>query len=204
MPPLPDRAWCGLNRITTPSVDPIHGRSAWNDHLDGGVEGTMDAISEFDYDACAMPQTAQAPDDAGLTRVLADATSVAVVGASPDESRTSHQIASWLMDHTPYEVYLVNPAATDAEIRGHGFYSSLDELPVVPDIVDVFRRSEFTPGVATEAAVHGAGTLWLQLGIVNEEAMEIARSSGLTGIENRCIKVEYARLRDHIESARVA
>jgi predicted CoA-binding protein len=164
----------------------------------------MDVTSEFDQAACPMPQTAQAPDDVALASVLANATSIAVVGASPDESRTSHQIATWLMDHTPYEVYLVNPTATDGEIRGHGFYSSLDELPVVPDIVDVFRRSEFTPAVATEAAVVGAGTLWLQLGVVNDEAMDIARSSGLTGVENRCIKVEYARLHDRIESSRAA
>ena len=92
----------------------------------------MEAISEFDQAACPMPQTTQAPDDVTLARVLAEATSIAVVGASPDESRTSHQIATWLMDHTPYEVYLVNPVAVDAEIRGHGFYSSLEELPGCP------------------------------------------------------------------------
>ena len=164
----------------------------------------MEAISEFDQAACPMPQTTQAPDDVTLAAVLAGATSIAVVGASPDATRTSHQIATWLMDHTPYEVYLVNPVAADAEIRGHGFYSSLDELPVVPDIVDVFRRSEFTPAIATEAAVSGAGALWLQLGVVNDEAMEIARASGLTAVENRCIKVEYARLHDRIESVRAA
>jgi len=155
-------------------------------------------------DACPMPLSSQAPDDASLAAVLARATSVAVVGASPNPARTSHQIATWLMDHTPYEVYLVNPAAGDGEIRGHGFYSSLEELPVVPDIVDVFRRAEFAPAVATEAVVVGADTLWLQLGVVSDEAMDIARSSGLVGVENRCIKVEYARLHDSISAARVA
>lgn len=164
----------------------------------------MDVTNDFDQAACPMPQTAQAPDDAALAELLANATSIAVVGASPNEARTSHQIATWLMDHTPYEVYLVNPAAIDGEIRGHGFYGSLDELPVVPDIVDVFRRSEFTPAVATEAAVTGAGALWLQLGVVNDEAMEIARASGLVAVENRCIKVEYARLHDRIETTRAA
>lgn len=164
----------------------------------------MDVTNEFDQAACLMPETMQAPDDAKLASVLANATSVAVVGASPNEARTSHQIATWLMDHTPYEVYLVNPTAMDGEIRGHGFYASLDELPVVPDIVDVFRRSEFTPAIATETAVVGAGMLWLQLGIVNDEAMDIARGSGIVGVENRCIKVEYARLHDRIESSRAA
>ncbi|MGC4174210.1 CoA-binding protein [Demequina sp.] len=164
----------------------------------------MEAINDFETAACPMPTTNQAPEDAVLADLLASATSIAVVGASPNESRTSHQIATWLMDHTPYEVYLVNPAAPEGEIRGHGFYASLAELPVVPDIVDVFRREEFTPAIATESVVTGAGTLWLQLGVVNEEAMGIARGAGLTGIENRCIKVEYARLRDRIEAARAA
>ena len=165
----------------------------------------MELITGFDAEACPVPSSAQAPADAVLAEALAAATTVAVIGASPDESRTSHQIAVWLMDHTPYEVYLVNPAAPeDAEIRGHGFYASLAELPVVPDIVDVFRRSEFTPAIATEATVAGAGMLWLQLGVVNEEAMGIARAAQMTAVENRCIKVEYARLRGAIEAARAA
>lgn len=155
-------------------------------------------------DLCPMPARGEAPGDDAMVQLLAGAETVAVVGASPNEHRTSHQIATWLMDHTPYQVYLVNPAAGREEIRGHGFYATLDELPVVPDIVDVFRRSEHTPPVATEAAVVGAGALWLQLGIRNDPAMETARASGLTYVQNRCIKVEYARLRDRIEEARPA
>lgn len=164
----------------------------------------MDTTSDFDTEACPLPNSSKAPGDDALADLLAKATSIAVVGASPNAARTSHQIAIWLMDHTPYEVYLVNPAAGDGEIRGHGFYTSLAELPVEPDIVDVFRRSEHTPGIATEAAVVGAGALWLQLGVINEEAMDIARKSGLTAVENRCIKVEYARLHESIEAARAA
>jgi len=164
----------------------------------------MEAMSDFAQDACPLPSSSQAPADDVLAQVLASATTVAVVGASPNEARTSHQIATWLMDHTPYEVYLVNPTAANGEIRGHGFYSSLEELPVVPDIVDVFRREKHAPAVATAAAVVGAGTLWLQLGIVNDEAMEIARRSGLIAVENRCIKVEYARLHARIEAQRAA
>lgn len=151
-----------------------------------------------------MPAGHEAPSDDAVAEILSSVTSVAVVGASPNEGRTSHQIATWLMDHTPYEVYLVNPTALDEEIRGHGFYASLAELPVVPDLVDVFRRSEHTPAVATEAAVVGARALWLQLGVINEEAMRIASSSGLAAVENRCIKVEYARLRERIEAGRAA
>ena len=161
-------------------------------------------MSDFAQDACPLPSSSKAPADDVLAQVLASATTVAVVGASPNEARTSHQIATWLMDHTPYEVYLVNPTAANGEIRGHGFYSSLEELPVVPAIVDVFRREQHAPAVATAAAVVGAGTLWLQLGIVNDEAMEIARRSGLIAVENRCIKVEYARLHARIEAQRAA
>ena len=164
----------------------------------------MEAMNDFAQEACPLPSSSQAPADDVLAEMLASATTIAVVGASPDEARTSHQIATWLMDHTPYEVYLVNPTAADGEIRGHGFYSSLEELPIVPDIVDVFRRAEHTPAVATEAAVAGAGALWLQLGVVNDEAMDIARKSGLVAVENRCIKVEYARLHSRIEAQRAA
>ena len=152
----------------------------------------MEAINDFETEACAMPQTTQAPADVELAAFLAKAESVAVVGASPNEARTSHQIATWLMDHTPYEVYLVNPAATEDEIRGHGFYASLAELPVVPDIVDVFRRSEYTPSVATEAAVVGAGMLWLQLGVINEEAIRAIFRETEAGIFARDWMQEFA------------
>jgi predicted CoA-binding protein len=153
-------------------------------------------------DFCPMPSKADAPDDDTIVELLAEAETVAIVGASPRENRTSHHIARWLMDHTPYEIYLVNPAAGNDEIRGHGFYASLEDLPVVPDIVDVFRQEHHTPAIATEASVIGAGALWLQLGIRNAEAMETARASGQVAVQNRCIKVEYARLRDRIEEVR--
>lgn len=160
--------------------------------------------SNHEPEECPLPALEQAPVDETMTEIFASATTVAVVGASPREYRTSHQIATWLMDHTPYEIYLVNPAAGGEEIRGHGFYPTIAELPVVPDIVDVFRRAEHTPGIATAATVAGASTLWLQLGITNSEAEAIAAAGGLTVVQNRCIKVEYARLRDRIERARPA
>ncbi len=157
------------------------------------------------HTSCPMPVVGDAPSDAELAAVLGDTRTVAVVGASPDFRRTSHDIAVWLMDHTPYEVYLVNPeAGEDDEIRGHGFYASLAELPVVPDLVNVFRRAQFTPDVAEQAVAVGSSTLWLQLGVINGEAMEVAAHAGLDAIQNRCIKVEYARLRALIEAERHA
>src|SRR5690554_5023766 len=102
----------------------------------------------FGGEACAAPTSEQAPPDEALVELLANARTVAVVGASPSDHRTSYSIAVWLMQHTPYEIYLVNPVAEGQEIRGHGFYASLADLPVVPDIVDVFRRAEHMPPIA--------------------------------------------------------
>lgn len=150
-------------------------------------------------EACAAPTSAQAPEDDALVDLLAKARTIAVVGASPSDHRTSYSIAVWLMTHTPYEVYLVNPRAEGQEIRGHGFYASLADLPVVPDIVDVFRRSDHVPPVADEAIGVNAHALWMQLGVVHEEAATKAKDAGLTVVQNRCIKIEYERLRDQIE-----
>ena len=153
-------------------------------------------------DACPIPSADQAPEDEVLAEILAHARSVAVVGASPNPLRTSHAISTWLMNNTDYELYLVNPNAGDADIEGHGFFASLADVPVTPDIVVVFRRSEDVPPVADAAVEADAGVLWMQLGIVNEIAAATARAAGLGVVQNRCIKVEYARLRDQIEAAR--
>ncbi|WP_062069192.1 CoA-binding protein [Demequina sediminicola] len=150
-------------------------------------------------EACPAPTPQHIPDDSTLASALAQAQTVAVVGASPNDQRTSYAIAVWLMDNTPYQVFLVNPMAVGEEIRGHGFYSSLADLPVTPDIVDVFRRSEHVPEVADEAVEVGARMLWMQLGVVNDEAASTARSGGLMVVQNHCIKIEYARLREQIE-----
>lgn len=147
-----------------------------------------------DLDACPMPLSSDAPGDAALAALLAGTRTVAVVGASPDPARTSHQVARWLMEHTPYEIYLVNPRAGDATLMGHAFYPSLAALPVVPDMVDVFRRAEHVPPVAADAIEVGARSLWLQLGIRDEESAAVARDAGLQVVQNRCLKVEYARL----------
>lgn len=153
-------------------------------------------------DACPLPGAPDANSDATMVAILAHARTVAVVGASPNPERTSHQIALWLMQNTPFEVFLVNPVATGDEIEGHGFYSSIEELPVVPDIVDVFRRSEHVPEVADAAIVAGSASLWLQLGVTNEAAAAKAIANGMAVIQDRCIKVEYVRLSEAIEARR--
>jgi predicted CoA-binding protein len=155
-------------------------------------------------ESCPMPRASEAPADDVLTLILARSRSVAVVGASPHPDRTSHAVCTWLMNHTPFELYLINPNAGDADIEGHGFYASLADVPAAPDIVVVFRRSEEVPAVAVDAVAADAAVLWMQLGIDNEIAAATARAAGMDVIENRCIKVEYARLRDQIAAAAVA
>lgn len=152
-------------------------------------------------EACPTPTSTHSPDDDVLVDLLARARTVAVVGASPNDHRTSYSIAAWLMTRTPYEVYLVNPMAEGQEIRGHGFYASLADLPVVPDIVDVFRRSEHVPPVVDDAIAVGADALWMQLGVSHPEAAALASDAGLEVVQDRCIKVEYERLRDAVEQA---
>lgn len=161
----------------------------------------IEPVSFEAAEACPAPMASHLPSDEDLVEALAAARTVAVVGASPNDHRTSYAIAVWLMEHTPYEVFLVNPVAVGEEIRGHAFYADLADLPVKPDIVDVFRRAEFVAPVAQGAVDAEADVLWLQLGIVNDEAVAVAREAGLTVVQNHCLKVEYERLRQEIEEA---
>ena len=152
-------------------------------------------------DACALPtpvapqaqaeRTWQSPSAAARLGILRRAKSIAIVGASDNPARASYFVATYLLSSAPYDVYFVNPRAT--EILGHKVYASLADLPVVPDIVDVFRRNEDLPAVAREAVEVGAKTLWLQLGSWNEEAAAIAEAAGLEVVMDRCVKVEHAR-----------
>jgi predicted CoA-binding protein len=161
---------------------------------------TFDAEPE----ACPMPLPTQAPPDEELALILARSRTVAVVGASPRPTRTSHAISVWLMENTRYEVFLVNPMAGEEDIEGHGFYADVRDLPVTPDIVVAFRRAEDIPPVADAAIACDAAVLWMQLGIENEQAAALARAAGLDVIQNRCIKVEYARLKNEIDALQVS
>lgn len=160
---------------------------------------TAESILPHD-DVCALPLPSHMPDDATVETLFRHARSIAIVGASPQPHRTSHAIATWLMDNTDYEIYLVNPNAVGEEIRGRGFYESLNDLPVTADIVNVFRRPEYVPDVADAAIAHGATALWLQLGIVHEVAAARAVASGMCVVQNHCIKVEYDRLAERVEA----
>ena len=124
-------------------------------------------------------------------QILQRAKTVAIVGASPNPARSSYFVATYLQQSSDYELYFVNPNAT--EILGQKVYPDLASLPVVPDIVDVFRRGSDIPSVIDDVVAIGAKTVWVQLGIWNEEAAYYGESKGLTVVMDRCIKVEHAR-----------
>ena len=125
-------------------------------------------------------------------QILDEAHSIAIVGASSNPARASNFVATYLLSSSAdYDVFLVNPRET--EILGRPVYPSLDALPSVPDIVDVFRRNEDLAFVAEEAVLIGAGTFWAQLGLWNRQAARIAVDGGLAVVMDRCIKIEHAR-----------
>lgn len=134
----------------------------------------------------------QPPSARERLQILDTTRSIAIVGASSNPARASHFVATYLLSSsTDYEVWFVNPR--EHEILGRPVYPSLADLPEPPDLVDVFRRSSELPTVATEAVAVGAHTFWAQLGLHNDEAVEIAWRGGLSVVMNRCLKIEHAR-----------
>ena len=123
--------------------------------------------------------------------LLREAKSVAIVGASPNAVRASYFVQTYLQQSSDYRLYFVNPNAD--EILGQPVYKSLADLPEVPDIVDVFRKASDIPSVIDEVVASGAKTVWVQLGIWNQDAAIYGESKGLTVVMDRCLKVEHAR-----------
>jgi predicted CoA-binding protein len=122
---------------------------------------------------------------------MREARTIAVVGASPDPGRTSHQVMRYLQS-VGYRCIPVNPNA--AEVLGEPCYPSLREVPEPVDFVDVFRRAEYCAAHAEEAVAIGTQALWLQLGIRNAEARRIAEDAGLDYVEDECTLVVHRRL----------
>lgn len=130
-------------------------------------------------------------DDDALKSLLESSRTVAIVGLSTDSEKPSSKIAEILV-RAGYDVIPVHPKAT--EILGRRVYSSLRDIPVPVDIVDVFRPADEAPGIAHEAVAIGATTLWLQLGIASGEARAIAEGAGLRYVEDTCIGATTNRL----------
>jgi predicted CoA-binding protein len=133
------------------------------------------------------------PGPEQLRDILRDTRTVAVLGASDNPQRPSNEVFGYLARHSDYEVYPVNPNV--AEVAGVRAYPSLAELPVIPDMVDVFRRQQDLPAVLEEVlALHPRPKyLWLQQGLRDEQVAQAARAAGITVVMDRCLKVDYAR-----------
>ena len=131
------------------------------------------------------------PTQDDLRKVYAETKTIAVVGASADESKASHRIPRYLQSQG-YRIIPVSPKG--GEILGEKVYTSLKEIPEPVDVVDVFRPSEETPGIATEAVAIGAKVLWLQSGIESEEAERIGEDGGLLVVMDRCMGATHRML----------
>ncbi|MEI7612739.1 MAG: CoA-binding protein [Betaproteobacteria bacterium] len=126
-----------------------------------------------------------------LRRVLRENRTIAVVGLSADWFRPSYFAAKYMQAHG-YRIVPVNPKYP--EILGEKSYPDLKSIPFPVDLVDVFRKPQDVLPIAEEAIAIGAKALWLQIGVINDDARVLAEKSGLTVVMDRCVKIEYARL----------
>ncbi len=129
-------------------------------------------------------------DPTTIQRVLHNAETVAIVGLSSNELRPSYFVGYYLKRHG-YRVIPVNPR--ESETLGEKSFESLVDVPEPVDLVLVFRAPDALPTIAAEAVKIGAGTLWCQFGVINEDGGRIAESGGMNVVMDRCAKVEHAR-----------
>ena len=133
----------------------------------------------------------QNPPDETIKEVLSVPRTIAVVGCSPNPDRDSHRIAL-LLQRKGHRVIPVNPG--ESEILGEKCYGNLEEIPEQVDMVDIFRRSEHVAPIVDQALQVGAQIVWMQLGVIDEQAAAKAQQAGLTVVMDRCPAIEYRRL----------
>ncbi|MBC8317639.1 MAG: CoA-binding protein [Desulfobulbaceae bacterium] len=126
-----------------------------------------------------------------IKKILVDCQVIAVVGLSPKASRPSNQVATYLQEKG-YTVIPVNPGQT--EILGQTCYPDLLAIPAKVDLVNIFRKSEDVEPVVADAVKIQARAVWMQQGIVNQKAAEVAREAGIAVVMDRCIKVDHQNL----------
>ena len=133
------------------------------------------------------------PDPVALQQILRQTRTIAIVGVSANPSRPSNSVYRYLKSTDDYDLYPVNPTIT--EIDGERVYARLADLPVVPDLVDVFRRQEELPSVLADvlALPQRPKTLWLQQGLFDEQVAREAEAAGLQVVMDRCLKVDHAQ-----------
>lgn len=135
--------------------------------------------------------------DATIRSILSDQRTFAMVGASDDPGRPSHGVMAYLQARG-FRIIPVNPALAGKELLGETVHADLSEIEGPVDVVDIFRRPDAALDVVRAAIREkdrlGLKTIWMQIGVVNEEAAAEARAAGLAVIMDRCPKIEYARL----------
>lgn len=132
-------------------------------------------------------------NDQTIRDVLTKTKRIALVGASDRPDRPSYGVMKYLLDQG-YDVIPVSPKLAGQQLLGQTVYATLADVPGKVDMVDVFRNAEAAWGVAQEAIAIGADTLWLQLGVINEQAAVLAQDAGMTVVMDRCPKIEIPRL----------
>jgi len=144
-----------------------------------------------------MPQYS----DDYIKSILRSTKVIAMVGASGNEMRPSYFAMKYLLDKA-FVVHPINPTMAGKTILGRAVYGALKDVPAPVDMVDIFRSPDAAPGVVQEALAEkdrlGLKTVWMQLGIVSEEAAQMARDAGLNVVMDRCPKIEYGRLSGEI------
>lgn len=127
-----------------------------------------------------------------IVSLLKNSKNIAVIGLSDDANRPSHEVAAYLQAHG-YRIIPVNPHLT--EVLGERAYPDLASIPsdIKVDIVDIFRRPEHTPAIVREALARGVGSIWLQLGISNEDARKLAADAEVPFVQNKCLLVEHRK-----------
>ena len=126
-----------------------------------------------------------------IEELLRSSHTIAVVGLSGKRFRPSYGVSEY-MKGAGYRIIPVNP--NEREVLGEKCYGSLDEVPEAVDIVDIFRRSEFVPKIVEAAIRKGARAVWMQEGVIHEEAAARARAAGLDVVMDRCILKEHRRM----------
>jgi predicted CoA-binding protein len=136
-----------------------------------------------------LPRNSRAAIERGLA-----AKTVAIVGLSSKPDSPSYEVGEYLQQHG-YRIIPVNPK--EQEVLGERAYPSLRDVPEPVDVVDVFRRPDAVPGIVEDAKAIGAPFLWLQLGVVNEEAAQAAEAAGMTVVMDHCMHIEHVLRHRH-------